>query len=862
MRHSGMKQMGTLAGLCLALVWGLVGQSPQPAAAQAGNGVDVVGHLGGAFTRVQSVGGLAYVVAGYELAIVDVSDPATPQRLGYVTLATPVVDVAVNGTNAFVLSDRLYWIDVSTPASPRVVTDLPLDDTPQALTVAGGMLYILTTTADSSRLTIIHAAAETFTPVGALTLSGQSRAVVVDGPFAYLANHERGLQIVSLSNPGAPTLVSTLSLSGAPRALAMHNQRVYVAQETCSADCLGYLTAVDVSVAGAPVARGTATTAGQAWDVAVSGAVAYVLDSAENLTILSLNEPDFPTVIGLYHTPGIAHQIALAGNYAYVADGPAGLTVLDVTTPQAPVMSGHLPTVATVLDIAVQGNLAYLAAQAAGLAIVDVAAPAQPKLLAHFDTPGLARAVAVAGKYAYVADARNGLRIIDVTLPAAPVEVSAVTLGGYAYDVALRGAYAYVADVQGGLHIVDVGDPDQPAVVGFVAADNGAWSITLAGERAYLTDGTAQVHILNLSNPTAPTPLGIYRVEWLARDVAVSGNVLYVADDYAGLHVVDITNPALPRRIGLINNNQLAFQVETAGAFVYMANWTAGLRIYDATQVTKLTEWKRLDTMNFNVGVSLANGLIFAADSQGGLLIAQERFQITGSVRQANGLPSAGVLITLDGGQSLPTNPTGNYTFNEVRVGAHTLVPTAVGYQFSPASRQLNLPGRTADQDFVILPEAVSAEITPGVPATLTYNDTQGLPTTLSIPAGAVDEPLTLSAQPLVPAAVGSYLAAAHALQLSLSRAGAPIADYTFLQPLMLSITYSAADLAGRDEADLLILWHNGATWVEATTNCAPPVDYLRNPAADSIALPICRPGRYQLATFVPTIYLPIVRTP
>lgn len=862
MLYDRRRQLGLLIGLCLALAWALAGRTPQRATAQAGNGVDVVGHLGGAFSRVQSAGSLAYVASGYELAIIDVGDPNAPYRLGYMNLAAPVVDVAVNGAAVFVLTDQLVWVDVSTPATPRVVASLSLTDTPQALTQAGGMVYVLTTAVNSSQLSVIHAANEAFTQLGALTLSGQARAVVVGGPFAYVANHERGLQVISLANSSAPTLVSTLPLSGAPRALAVSNQMAYVAQETCAADCLGYLTAVDVSVVSAPVARGSTTTAGQAWDVAVSGSVGYVLDSAENLTILSLSEPDFPAVIGLYHTPGAAHQIALAGNRAYVADGAAGLSVLDITNPQSPDLLGNLPTVNTVFDIAVQGNYAYLAAQTAGLAIVDVAAPTQPTLVSHLDTPGLARAVAVAGKYAYIADAWGGLRIVDLNTPTAPVEVSALALGGYAYDIALRGAYAYVADMQGGLHIVNVSNPSQPTVVGFVAADNGAWSITLVGERAYLTDGAAQVHILSLANPVAPAPLGVYRVEWLARDVAVSGSILYVADDYTGLHVVDITDPSAPRRIGLINNNQLMFQVETAGAFVYAANWTAGLRIYDATQVTKLTEWKRLDAMNFNVGVTLANGFIYTIDSQGGLLIAQERFQIAGRVRQTNGLPSAGVLITLDDAQSLPTNPSGDFTFNEVRVGAHTLLPTSAGYQFSPASRQLNLPGRTADQDFIILPETVSAEIIPGIATTLVYNDTQGLPTTLTIPAGAVDEPLTLSAQPLIPIAVGSYAAAAHAVQFSLTRAGAPVIDYTFLQPLSLTITYSAADLGGRDEAGLLILWFNGVAWVEATANCAPPVDYLRDPAADSITLPICQPGRFQLATFTPTIYLPAIRTP
>lgn len=870
-----LKSFGRLGGIALGLwlaAWLIAGGRPEAELAaapklqqtQGGNGVDLVGHLGGAFTRVQSVGNLAYLASGFELAVIDVSDPAHIRRVGYVTLPVPVVDLAVDGSQVYVAADKLYWVDATIPASPTIVASYALSGLPQAVAQAGGAIYVLTSDQGAGQLLLLNTAGGVLTPVGTAALTGVARDVVAVGGYAYIANHEAGLQIVDVSTPGAPTLVSTFGLSGAPTAVAISGDLAVVAQETCFSDCGGYVTVVDVTVKNAPTALGRVATAGQAWDVAVAGETAYVMDSAENLTIISLADPAIPTTQALYHTPGAGRQIAPAGNRAYIADGPAGLLILDIATPSQPFPLGQFATLNTVLDVVVQDNFAYLAEKDAGLTVVDVSSAAQPVIVGRLDTPGFARAVALAGHYAYVADSLGGLRIVDITLPVAPIEVSAYAPGAYAYDVAVQGDYAYVADLYGSLHILNIANPGLPLAVGSLAADGGAWSITLAGDMAYLTDGAAQVRLLSLADPAHPVQIGAYGVDWLARDVAVNGSLLYVADEVSGLHVVDISDPASPRRIAFAGAgaNQRLYQVKSLGDFVYVANWTAGLRIYDATQVTRPVEWARLDNTNFAVALALANRYIYVADSLGGLAIAQERFQISGAVRQTNGLPYAGVTMRLDGGEAIPTNPSGNYTYNAVRVGPHVLEPTLTGYQFVPSSRSLTLPTRLASQDFTLLPETISAELFPGVAATLTFNDTQGLPTTLHLPAGAVDEALTLVVQPVIPSSVAGYAPAAHAVVLSVLRAGLPLPDYTFLQPITLSLTYSAADLGGRAAQELLILWQRQSQWVEAPASCTPPTAYTRDLSANRLALDICAVGPYQLMTFAPVIFLPVALRP
>lgn len=79
--------------------------------------------------RVLVDGSQAYVYAGPDVVIVDVSDPAQPQRLSAVTFDDGVRNLEINGYDLYVSTKSgLEIIDVSSPAYPRAVGSLPFPD--------------------------------------------------------------------------------------------------------------------------------------------------------------------------------------------------------------------------------------------------------------------------------------------------------------------------------------------------------------------------------------------------------------------------------------------------------------------------------------------------------------------------------------------------------------------------------------------------------------------------------------------------------------------------------------------------------------------------------------------------------------
>lgn len=102
-------------------------------------------------------------------------------------------------------------------------------------------------------------------------------------------------------------------------------------------------------------------------------------------------------------------------------------------------------------------------------------------------------------------------------------------------------------------------------------------------------------------------------------------------------------------------------------------------------------------------------------------------YTISGNVSVGgNGL--SGVLVTLDGGNSIVTATTGsdgNYTFSEVKNGSYTLEPALRGYEFNPSSIAVTVNNASiSGQNFVAsaLPTSIVTDTTWKASETLPNN--------------------------------------------------------------------------------------------------------------------------------------------
>jgi hypothetical protein len=156
--------------------------------------------------------------------------------------------------------------------------------------------------------------------------------------------------------------------------------------------------------------------------------------------------------------------------------------------------------------------------------------------------------------------------------------------------------------------------------------------------------------------------------------------------------------------------------------------------------------------------------------------------------------------------------------------------------------------------------------VSPQDDALLVFTDTQGLTTTVQIPAGAVTATTTLTYTAVPKVSAPADLAfARHAFVLDAYR-GRPGQDsvllplFRFQRPVTVTVHYSDWDVAGLRESTLGLYYRQGDIWVDAITTCAPTtLRYRHGVAGNTLSLPICQAGQFAVLGEANRVYLPLV---
>jgi hypothetical protein len=448
---------------------------------------------------------------------------------------------------------------------------------------------------------------------------GFTRAVTIDGDYAYMGDGASGLQIIDISDPTAPTLVGNYDTPGATFKAAIAGNHAYLADGNFG------LQVVDISDPTTPTLAGSYNTSGNARDIVVAGDHVLIADFASGVIMIDISDPTTPTLQDSYDTPGNAIGVAVAGEHLSVGDGPSGLQVIDIADPTSPTHVGNYTTPGLGRGVTIAGDYAYVADALAGLQVIDISDPTDPTLIGGYDTPNDAWHAAIAGDYAYVGDGSTGLQVIDISDPTNPSLAGGYDTPGSARVVALEGDYAFVTDWTEGLQVIDISDPSSPTLAGGYNTLGEAWGLAVAGDYAYVADGSRGLQVIDVSDPTSPTPAaGYYMTPGQARDIALAGDYAYVADATSGLQIFDISDPTSPALVGGgYDTPGSADGVAIAGDYAYVADALSGLLVLDISNPTNPILAGSYDTPGNARMVDLAGDYAYVADWTYGLQVIQ-----------------------------------------------------------------------------------------------------------------------------------------------------------------------------------------------------------------------------------------------
>ncbi len=596
--------------LCLFLLW------PDRAAvaapfAQTAAPVTWLGSVGGALQTVAVSGTIAYIGEGAALAVLDVSQPQQPVRIGRLPLPDLVYDIQIVDTLLYVATgySGVQIIDSAIPQTPHILATYDTAGVALRTYVSAERLYI----ADGSAGIVILAvdALPQIKPLSTLPLGEAISGVQMVKGLLYAWDINLGLFIVDIAEPTKP--------------IARKNIEMHL------------------------------------WDVDVSGDLAYFTQDGR-LVKYDISQPDNPLLLTEYDlgSPSaamIANGLVYAINYGI-------FYVLDPTETGPAAQLGEL-TIGNPTALWIEDNLAFVANQYRELVIIDLRNPRE--LITSGRYRGLARvnAVEVISDTAYLANTEQGVHVINVEDPHQPTYLSTVPFRPGAYDLAMKDHYLYVTAGDTGLKVFNLATTITPTLIYTYTHMPGAFQIEIQEDIAFVT-GRTLIYIFDISKPAAPVlrstfpcsgacniavklpwlyvstergfqiilvsepyfpqPYGDYLIENLPSPLPatliVYGNYLYLPVGYEPfVDIIDVnsaSSPALYERVQLA-----AGSVLQAGPYAFLTSGEAlrTVTIYDLNATARLRAKASFTLPAYPRAIEIVNNLLFVADDHAGLQI-------------------------------------------------------------------------------------------------------------------------------------------------------------------------------------------------------------------------------------------------
>lgn len=535
-------------------------------------------------------GDMLYVVSGATgLNMFDVSDPRSPRYVGRYMTHGYALWVAVSHGYAYVADEEggLVILNVGNPSRAFLVKHLPGGNVNMVL-VSKNKAYL----ADGERGIVILDVQNPKSPrlLGICDVTYHSKPKPIDVPplglallgnTLLVANGERGLDVVDVSNPGKPRVAAKLPLGGFSYSVALAGGVAFVA------DIVKGVIAVDVRDAEHPVKVGEIKASGQPFDVLVWEQKLLISAGAGGLQVMDISH--FPSKsTGVYQAPPTTFGVTVRNGIAFTANGTGGMNIYDVKNPKSPRLLSHVPTPGYAHRIILVNALAYVADVIGGAHAVDISNPRSPKVLNSFDWQQHPWDIAYSRGHVFIADAHHGFSVFNVSNPKRARFISNFDLARYTVGVEVEGNYAYLADMasfayaKGGLFIFDISEPSNLKMLGSASAP--AVDVDVVDKTVYLAGYKRGLIIVDAREPLRPKIVGRYKTGGYVYGVHVvkEEKKAYVADYKKGILVLDVQDPQKPVLQKAYRTNGTPYEVYPYKGALFVADGKKGLAVIDS----------------------------------------------------------------------------------------------------------------------------------------------------------------------------------------------------------------------------------------------------------------------------------------
>ncbi len=296
------------------------------------------------------------------LVAIDVTDPATPKLLDKLALDGFPQDLALAGDRAYVVNGRdLLIADITDPAALRLEHRLRIDDDPvrgpQGIALAEGMVWLACRRGGIKAVECRDDQAPRI--AGGADVPAFVRGVTVVGNLLYAAGDTRGVFAFDVAESATPRLRHhEPAPAGCIGRIAVHDGIAYLAAGNLLAATLSLAVPSQPQWLGATedrdvmspfyggFAHDLAVTTYDCTETGVSRTLAVVADGESGVIVADVSRPEAPRFLGAVLIEGlgsayVATGLALAGNMVYLIDQSFGLRIVDISRPERPLQIGN-----------------------------------------------------------------------------------------------------------------------------------------------------------------------------------------------------------------------------------------------------------------------------------------------------------------------------------------------------------------------------------------------------------------------------------------------------------------------------------------------------------------------------------------
>jgi len=498
-------------------------------------------------------GDYAYLfVAGSDsgLLITNISDPAAPKLLKTAAVKTkwPLRGFVSAGMAYIVLGDSLKIIDAQNPLTPRLksASAIPSYDiaVQRKLAYIGGQ--------DGLRIVDLKDAAKP-AQLAFLATAGV-QGICVDKQYAYLlrcrtTEPRLSLTIVDIADSTKPKQVGETSVTVGKSISTSTPDRIAVADGMACLTVSNRLYTFDVSQSSTPIKKGELEItegqfpAFQSLNLVPPFIYAAMGSSDHGFIKIDISNSATPQVAAALIEPWDVAHFFIQHTRVYTGSSER-LLVYDYANPDHPVLLGADTSWPELYRIYVDGPLLY-GMDLKNVYVIDVADPGHMQQLGSYAIPAGERPRTIIAHDSTVwlltinsDNSKSHLVILNATDPAAIRVKGSCEFAGEARDLFVpdKGGFAYIAFAGGGgsgLQIIDLANPSSPVLAGSAKTHGVPTCIWVSDTLAYIgnnkTNQSWYIEAFNVANAQSPQPVGETGGIGYIVDLETAGHHLYAS---------------------------------------------------------------------------------------------------------------------------------------------------------------------------------------------------------------------------------------------------------------------------------------------------------------------------------------------